>query len=35
MEKELAAEDNKQFLGFPLAGGPDDDVSKLLSRDLF
>lgn len=22
-------------MGFPLAGGPDDDVSKLLSRDLF
>ena len=24
-----------EFMGFPLAGGPDDDVSKLLSRDLF
>ena len=25
----------KEFMGFPLAGGPDDDVSRLLSRDLF
>ena len=25
----------QNFMGFPLAGGPDDDVSSLLSRDLF
>jgi len=25
----------QHFMGFPLAGGPDDDVSSLLSRDLF
>ena len=28
-------DENKEFMGFPLAGGPNDDVSRLLSRDLF
>lgn len=33
--KESETSEQKEFMGFPLAGGPNDDVSSLLSRDLF
>ena len=33
--KEAEIDKQKEFMGFPLAGGPNDDISSLLSRDLY